>query len=455
MNVPELEKQLGIEVYGSRYPGMGGKIRQFVEDFVVEEILTNGSKATVALVKVKNKVALEKKRYLICVLVKRGWDNLLAVKELARRLSVSSRHIQIAGLKDAQAITAQHVSIRNITAEHVEHVKIRDIDLQALCYVDKPLSSSLLFGNHFHIVVRDIAYAPPVIEKHVKVIQNELSSLGGIPNFFGHQRFGTVRPITHLVGKALAKGKLEEAAMIFLAKPSAHEHPESREARQRLEETRDFEEALRLFPSSLKYERLMLSHLIKQPHDFAGAFRRLPKKLCRLFLQAYQSYLFNRFLSQRILRNIPLNEPQTGDYIVSLNSHGLPTSTCLRITKQPSQNIQEKVKKGEMCIAVPIIGFRQRTSNGIQGEIEREILELENITPENFYVPSMPEISAPGGLRTVLTPIINFLAKPPAEDYANPSRYMITFSFTMRRGSYATIFLREFMKPKDPLKAGF
>ena len=59
----------------------------------------------------------------------------------------------------------------------------------------------------------------------------ELDQVGGIPNFFGHQRFGTTRPITHLVGKAILKGDFEEAAMLFLAKPSLYEHPSSRQAR--------------------------------------------------------------------------------------------------------------------------------------------------------------------------------------------------------------------------------
>ena len=128
----------------------------------------------------------------------------------------------------------------------------------------------------------------------------ELEALGGIPNFFGHQRFGTTRPITHLVGKALVRGDFEEAAMLFLAKPSVHEHPASRQARQELQSTKNFKQALENFPKQLRFERLMLNHLADNPDDFVGAFQRLPVKLQELFVQAHQSYLFNRFLSERI-----------------------------------------------------------------------------------------------------------------------------------------------------------
>jgi tRNA(Glu) U13 pseudouridine synthase TruD len=45
--VPELEAGFGIEMYASQGPGVGGKIRTFPEDFVVQEMLVDGSKASV------------------------------------------------------------------------------------------------------------------------------------------------------------------------------------------------------------------------------------------------------------------------------------------------------------------------------------------------------------------------------------------------------------------------
>lgn len=45
--VPELEADFGIEKYASQDSGVGGKIRASPEDFVVEELLVDGSKASV------------------------------------------------------------------------------------------------------------------------------------------------------------------------------------------------------------------------------------------------------------------------------------------------------------------------------------------------------------------------------------------------------------------------
>jgi len=257
------------------------------------------------------------------------------------------------------------------------------------------------------------------------------------------------------VGSFLVRGDLEKAALTFLAQPSPHENPESREARQQLLDTQDFKEAARSFPKHLKYERWMLSHLAKRPRDFVGAFRRLPKKLRKLFVQAYQSFLFNKFLSQRIQRDVPLDEAQIGDYALSIDDYGLPTTQFTQVTDQSIQGVEKALTEGRTRIAVPLIGFKQPPSNGIQGEIEREIIESEGISPRDFHVSSMPEISASGGLRTTLGPIIHLSAEEASSDSVNSSKRKVKLSFTLHRGSYATILLREFMKTRDIIEAGF
>jgi len=453
LKVPTLEKELGMEVYATQSPGIGGRIRQFLEDFVVEELLVDGSKAEISPVEIQEPVG--RGRYLVCVLVKQDWDTLLAVRTIGKRLGISHKRIQIAGMKDAKALTAQHISIQCATPQRVSQVKIKDITLHSLRFSDRRIFSQLLLGNQFQVVIRAISHTSSVIEQRVKNVQNELASLGGFPNFYGHQRFGTIRPITHLVGRFLAKGDLRKAALAFLARPSIHEHPESREARRHLWATQDFEEALRCFPRHLRYERFMLSHLAKQPRDFVGAFRELPLKLRKLFIQAYQSFLFNRFLSERIGQGIPLNEAQIGDYVVKLDDQGLPTTEFMQVTASSLQTVKEALKEGKMRVAIPLVGFKQPPSQGVQGKIEKEILETENVDPQDFRISFMPEVSASGELRTILAPAINLSVEEASKDPASPSKRKTRLGFTLQRGSYATVLLREFMKPRNLIKAGF
>ncbi|MGQ9507389.1 MAG: tRNA pseudouridine(13) synthase TruD [Candidatus Bathycorpusculaceae bacterium] len=458
MFVPKLEKLMGIEVYATSSLSVGGVIRQFVEDFVVEEILADGSRAEITYAD-KPKVlssSTERKRYLLCVLVKRNWDTFLAVKAIAEQLNINASNIHFAGIKDAKAVTAQFITVDGVSLDEVRKAIVKDVEIRPLGYLRHKLSSYYLLGNSFNIIIRAISHSRSSIKKRMEKTIEELEMVGGIPNFFGHQRFGTVRPITHIIGKALIKGNFKKAIMLFLAKPSPYEHPKSRKAREKLQKTQDFRQALKSFPKQLHYERLMLKHLAQKPQDFTGAFRRLPIKLRELFPQAYQAYLFNKFLSKRIVNGLPLNKAEVGDYVVSMQRSGLPLLTMYRIVKAETKaEINEAIKTGRMRLALPLIGFKQKPSEGVQGEVEKQILSEEGVTSENFKINLMPEISPKGELRTALTPLNNFQLKEVSADSANPSKRMAKISFTLHRGSYATILLREIMKPRNLLKAGF
>jgi len=313
--------------------------------------------------------------------------------------------------------------------EQATQIKTGNLWLYPLQFSNEKIHSGMLFGNRFHITVRAVKQPKSPIIERLESTRQELLRLGGCPNFFGHQRFGTRRAITHTVGKHMLFGEWEEAALAFLAKPGPYEHPESRQARQRLLKAQNYKKALGYFPLRLVYERQMISHLAKRHKDFVGAFHRLPRKLRQLFINAYQSYLFNRFLSQRIQDNMQLKKPLKEDYKLTLNN--------------------------ENHLALPLIGYKLGPSTGRQGEIEKRILEEEGVEPHNFKVSSMPEISSKGGLRTALTQLIDFDMEKPARNNHNPSTKMIRLNLTLRKGSYATIVLREFMKPRNPVKAGY
>ena len=77
------------------------------------------------------------------------------------------------------------------------------------------------------------------------------------------------------------------------------------------------------------------------------------------------------------------------------------------------------------------------------------------MTPENFQLSFMPEATAEGRLRAVLNPIQNLLQEEIAADSENKEKQIIKLGFTLNRGSYATVVLREFMKPQDLIEAGY
>jgi tRNA pseudouridine13 synthase len=388
-------------------------------------------------------------------LVKRNWDTFIAIKNVARALDVEQGRVQIAGIKDAKAVTAQHLTIEGCSFEDVSKIDVKYIQVHPIGYVREALSTFYLLGNYFTISIKNIRQNDSEVKQRISQIMHELDAEGGMPNFFGHQRFGTTRPITHLVGKAIIKGDFEQAAMLFLAKPSPHEHPNSRQARQTLQETRDFRGALETFPRQLRFERLMLNHLSDNPLNFAGAFQRLPVKLQELFVQAYQSYIFNRFLSERIKRGYFLNQAEVGDYVVAIERNGLPLTSITRmVTEETLASVNEQLRAGKLRVALPIVGLRQRQSQGAMGEIEREIIAQEDIDFETLRLNELSRMGGKGGLRAAVTPIREFNLHNLSSN-ASGEGLCIKLSFRLFRGSYATVLLREIMKPSDPIAAGF
>ncbi len=457
MLVPEIDLQMGIEVYLTKTDGIGGSIRRAVEDFVVEEVLVDGSKATADETQTKPPLgaSVDRQPFLLCILVKRNWDTFIAIKNIAKELGINQERIQIAGIKDAKAVTAQHVTIEGVSAEEAAVVKVKDVVLRPIGYFRQPLCSFYLLGNNFKITIKEINHPKASVEESTANVAAEIVTAGGIPNFYGHQRFGTTRAITHLVGKAIVKGNLEEAAMLFLAEPSPYEHHKSRRVRAELQATQDFKQALQDFPVQMRFERLMLAHLVENPRDFSGAFRRLPSKLQRLLVQAWQSYLFNRFLSARIRAGFLMGKAELGDYVVNLERSGLPMVKTGKIVD--SSNVTETnrlIQTGKMRVALPIFGAKQKLSSGEMGELEKRILEEEGVEAVSFRVPAMPEISARGELRAAVCPVMDFVGRRISPD-TNDDLLQAALEFRLLRGSYATVLLREIMKPTDLIAAGF
>jgi tRNA pseudouridine13 synthase len=449
---PEVDKLLGMDAYITKTKGIGGAIKQSVDDFIVEEVLVDGSKASItgmAPSRVIGSTTL-KQRFLLCLLVKRNWDTFIATKNVAKSLGVDQAFVQFAGIKDAKAVTAQYITIQNASVEDAAKIDVKDVKVTPIGYVREMIALFYLLGNSFTITIRDIEATESTVEGLVGQTMQEIAEVGGIPNYFGHQRFGTTRPITHLVGKALVQGKFEEAAMLFLADPSPHEHPKSRQARQTLQDTGDFKWAAENFPKQLRFERLMLNHLAENPTDFLGAFRRLPPKLQALFVQAHQSYLFNRFLSERLKRGLPPNLAVEGDFVVAVERSGLPLTTVVKaVTAQTLEDVNRQVAAGKLRVALPIVGAKQKLSGGVMGEIEADALAVEGVgDEERSWLNELSRAGGRGGLRTTVAPVKDFSLNAAGGNSAQ-------VTFMLLRGCYATVLLRELMKPTGPVKAGF
>jgi len=430
-----LEEELGMLYYSSppkAGTGIGGHIRCKAKDFIVEEVTREGAIAGPSL----GELSRGEGRYSLAVLSKISRDLLPTAAEISRLLCAE---VGFAGIKDRRAVTHQLISIgRNVEQAEVQlglkNVRLRVVGSSALAILPGELR-----GNRFTITIR--------------CLQEDaaLEAPEWLPGYFGHQRFGTTRPNTHKIGRLVVRGEYECAVREFLAEPYPDEPERVRAARLELKNGWDLERSYREFPPALNYERAVMKRLLLHPADYEGALKYLPASLLRLFVNAYQSYLFNHAISTRWAAH-GLSSVHEGDFVGPLDRWGSPS----RPIKAGASNIgalRRMVSSGKAVVMVRVLGRKTRFE-GVDVEAYSGLLENEGISQEDFgRLPLMRP--SEGTLRFATFRSMRFSVRPPEEDDMNPGMSKAVVRTTLPKSCYATVLLREIMRPENPFGAGF
>jgi len=419
------ESIVGISGYLTTSPGLGGRIKAEAEDFVVEEIPADIPRSTEG-------------RYTVAKLRTRNWETNRLVREIARRLRISRKRISFAGTKDRRAVTTQLLHF-DASSDLVESLRLKDVELLETFRTDRELEIGDLLGNRFAVVVRDIPHSKVEIEPRAEAIARELRVFGGFPNFFGMQRFGSVRSITHVVGRHIVRGEFREAVHAYVANPIEGEDPESFAVRTDLEATGDYTAALREYPDEWGFEKAILNHLAKRPDDYIGGLQVLPHNLLMMFVHGYQSYMFNRILSERMRQGLPLHEPVEGDVVLAARTDGRPDrERQIPVDIANLERVAAQCRAGKAFVSGLLFGSETEFAAGRPGAIEKQIVAEEDLRPEDFVIPAMPRLSSRGTRRTFLA-AVRSLAWEPGEG-------TLTLRFALTPGCYGTSLLREFLK---------
>ena len=416
---PQEERAVGMEIYDTNGDGIGGHIKTRPEDFIVEE-------------EPQLPAPGDGKQGIARVTAAR-WETNDLVETIASRLGIPAEYVGFAGMKDKQAVTTQYMSFP-VSMRRVRALDLPRITVEVLYRARKPIYRGQLAGNHFHVTIRKVTGT----RAQTEAIRRQIIETGGFPNFFGVQRFGILRPVTHLAGRYIVAGDLERAVMTYVACPMPGEDTECWRVRQWLEGTRDFAGALERYPDGLSYERRMIGYLAEYPGDWKGALQQLPESLLRLFVHAYQSWLFNRMLSERLRRGMHLNEAVPGDLVLSLDQGEMQQETGIPVTERNLDKINRQIAKYRCLPSAVLIGSEASLATGAMGAVEHTVLEQEGIDAEDFIIHEMPSLSSHGLRRAVLAPLTTIIMKMEGTS--------LRLSFSLPKGSYATCLLREFMK---------
>jgi len=194
-------------------------------------------------------------------------------------------------------------------------------------------------------------------------------------NYFDEQRFSQTN---RDVGKAILKGDMKKACSLIDA-------PEVKK------------------------------HIEEKANDYVGAMKELPIKTRLMLVHSYQSYLWNETVKE---------------YLQSRYKDCANVEYSLGILAFPKKNIEN--------ISVPIIGFGLEIADKEMKEITNRIMKKEELNERDFVIRSMPELSAEGGKRDLVSEVKDLKIEK-IED----KTYRL--KFFLQKGSYATMAVKRMM----------
>jgi len=285
----------------------------------------------------------ESGKYHVYKLWKKGYSTIDAVRLISAKLNV--REIGYAGLKDKNAITVQFVSILG-GRELDEEYDFDNIKLNLVGFRSERLFPGCLKGNKFKIVIRNID----------ENLAGDIKKIERMVNYFGEQRFSNKNVD---IGRSIIKG--------------------------------DYAVAVELINE--------INQLDLSKQDALGTLNRYDKSLLRLYLHAYQSFLWNK---------------------------------CVDLYLDDDSN--------DKNFNMPMIGFGIDSNEYID-----KVLGDENVGIRDFILRKLQGMGLEGGDRAVFVNVEDLNVSDLEDDELNSGMKKCTVSFTLPKGSYATEYIKQIM----------
>lgn len=455
--------------------------------------------------------------YIHFLLQKTNRDSQEALQWLARFLHLD-RHrgkdqLSVAGTKDKRAVTVQRVALQrgrktlDEVWRMVNHIgqpvssapgtrerrtvqlatttrAERGLRIAQLSYADHPLQLGMLSGNQFTITLRNMHWVNEEVQQNdvdrqkltetLEVRVGEIQK-NGFLNYFGMQRFGTGSVSTHVIGLAVLRGDFAEALRLLLSPEENEDERDESTAPPHVVATRAgrkaylegrYEDAYRLFPKICVAERAVLEKMRMShwhPSDALGAFQNIPRSLRLMYVHAYQSYLWNSLVSERVRRFGAL-QCVPGDYVVEQDA-SLDANTPVKILGEGagSHSVDDLV--------MPMPGSEVTLpDSGWMTEMYSELLAKDGLTPSMLATARQPEYRLKGAYRRIIqkpralqcevipyedadAPLCNTDEEKLLPDMHLPPRapsnapfLALKLIFQLPPSSYATILLRELLR---------
>jgi len=431
----------------------------------------------------------------------------VAIQNLVSALHCSTGDIGLAGIKDMRAVTFQFCTLRNVSPFRARGangvLRGKGLQIGNFDWVDWHLNQGDLKGNAFEIVVRDLKRVKVRVARHKDAVRQRTASdstddtnaagtgadtndtqesfqpcdarhidamvervrKSGFINYYGEQRVGEsghtnvvgVRSMD--IGRAMLKSDF--AGAVHLLMKGRHmgkagvpfDGPDIRHARKTwLESNGDPHVTLASLPkggNAMARERIVLKGLKRYGRDKPlEALRCLHYNVRLFWINAYQSYVWNKMATERILRLG--TEPVEGDLYIM---HRGKKNEVRTVSDTSSVKITD--------IVLPLPGYNMQYPSNEIADLYKEFLHQEGVS---FRKGAVPEATAKGSYRhlvrvphaidwdvitsnkrTGVTTDADADADVDTDSRKTEFVEAAKFTFSIDSGSYATMLLRELM----------
>jgi tRNA pseudouridine13 synthase len=378
------------------------KLKQLSTDFIVEEIPNI-------------EISQEKDEHAIFLLEKKEIDTFDAIRLIAKKLRVPLFEIGYAGLKDRHALAKQYISIP--THYKIIDAKIDTLNIQLVGYNRKKIKIGDLNGNKFTIAVRDVK------ENELENVSKRAGTIScsGVPNYFDSQRFGSVIHNEFII-KDIIKQQYEQAVKKYLTFYLKSESKKIKDEKRRiLAQWNNLENAV--------VQNKVFSAVIEEylkTKSWLAAYKKIPAHLREMFVNAYQSYIWNECVKEVLKKCVEKKKLYPVEYAVG----------SLLFYKDLSEQEIQKIPS-TFGTASDKVNFSEYEKNIINDVLSREGIALTDLAIDektgNFFKTRA---------RSIIIIPENFIISNPVKDELNSnkkSKYKIEISFSLSKGSYATI----------------
>ena len=380
------------------------KLKSIPEDFQVEELA---------------EPQLGGGPFALYCLTKTSLGTPEAIQAICQAWRLPRDAVAVGGLKDRHAVTRQFLSIENGPRRKLGQT---NFELEYLGQTARPFDSKDILANRFAIVLRDLG--PSDVDDVASALPQAAEA--GVPNYFDDQRFGSVGVSGDFIARPWCLGDYDRALWLALAESNTHDRPAVRDEKESLRAHWGDWPACRR-SATRPVTRAALERLCHVPHDFRGAFVRIPQHERRLYLEAFQSFLWNRVLAESIralfdaaeLFDVEIARTPVPFYRVTP-----PPAVCETLARPlPLPSARERSELG------PLSDLYER----VAGEFGLECRTLRVKYPRDSFF-------SRGARPAIFRP--QSLCWEPGDDELEPGRRKLLLRFDLPPGCYATVLVK-------------